>query len=237
MSLTIVSNRVCSVEGCEKPHLARGYCNRHYQRNKKYGTPCPQMVCDRCHELSEITATGKAVQKYCASCRPIVQREQSREWLIAHPEWNRAKVKAWREADRERWLRSSRECYYRNWERNREMRKINREVLAERGRAWAQAHPEMVAARARRRYARKRGAEGTHTLAEFRALCSAYDWKCTYCARAVDVSSVTEDHIVPIVRGGDDGIANIVPACRSCNSSKGTATLPEYVNRLLLMVA
>lgn len=31
--------KACSVEGCGKRHLARGFCNSHYKRWKKYGDP------------------------------------------------------------------------------------------------------------------------------------------------------------------------------------------------------
>lgn len=31
----------CSVEGCERARLARGFCNRHYQRWHKFGDPGP----------------------------------------------------------------------------------------------------------------------------------------------------------------------------------------------------
>lgn len=33
------NNRPCSVEGCEKPHFAKGYCQGHYANNKRNGTP------------------------------------------------------------------------------------------------------------------------------------------------------------------------------------------------------
>ena len=33
---------VCSVEGCEKPHLAKGLCGMHWQRQAKHGTTEPQ---------------------------------------------------------------------------------------------------------------------------------------------------------------------------------------------------
>lgn len=33
------TNRTCSVEGCDKPHEAHGYCNMHYARWKKHGDP------------------------------------------------------------------------------------------------------------------------------------------------------------------------------------------------------
>lgn len=31
--------RVCSIEGCGRGHLARGYCQQHYHRWKRYGDP------------------------------------------------------------------------------------------------------------------------------------------------------------------------------------------------------
>lgn len=31
--------RTCSVEGCEKPHLARGWCGMHWARWRKWGDP------------------------------------------------------------------------------------------------------------------------------------------------------------------------------------------------------
>jgi len=35
-----------------------------------------------------------------------------------------------------------------------------------------------------------------------------------------------KDHIVPIYRGGSDGLENLQPLCRECNTQKG----PEVFN-------
>jgi hypothetical protein len=32
-------NRSCSLDGCERPHYAHGYCNPHWRRFKRNGTP------------------------------------------------------------------------------------------------------------------------------------------------------------------------------------------------------
>jgi hypothetical protein len=35
----VVGARVCVIPGCPEPHIARGWCYRHYQRWRKYGDP------------------------------------------------------------------------------------------------------------------------------------------------------------------------------------------------------
>lgn len=53
-------------------------------------------------------------------------------------------------------------------------------------------------------------------------------YKCSYCGRPADAW----DHIFPWSRGGADGPQNLVPACTSCNSSKGDDTPEEWWSRI-----
>lgn len=48
---------------------------------------------------------------------------------------------------------------------------------------------------------------------------------CVYCKVE---ESETLDHVVPISRGGAHEFSNLLPACRSCNSSKNALTLEEW---------
>lgn len=73
----------------------------------------------------------------------------------------------------------------------------------------------------KRRQRRKKGATGSHTLQEWNALCERYGHICLACGQRLPL---TEDHIVPLVKGGTDDISNIQPLCRPCNSRKGTQT-------------
>jgi 5-methylcytosine-specific restriction endonuclease McrA len=47
---------------------------------------------------------------------------------------------------------------------------------------------------------------------------------CLYCGK----KGGTVDHVVPLALGGAHAPWNLVPACLSCNSSKGTKPMPEF---------
>lgn len=73
---------------------------------------------------------------------------------------------------------------------------------------------------------------GGHSFLEWIELLKKHDNKCFYCGvrmtKKIGDKQRTRDHIVPISKGGTDNIENIVPACRSCNSSKGTKAVEEW---------
>ncbi|WP_221890709.1 HNH endonuclease signature motif containing protein [Streptomyces sp. WAC01280] len=57
-------------------------------------------------------------------------------------------------------------------------------------------------------------------------LWSRYGNSCAYCGERT--SSLQQEHVVPISRGGVDGIGNLVPACPNCNLVKGDRTVMEW---------
>lgn len=90
--------------------------------------------------------------------------------------------------------------------------------------AWKRAHPESVAAYNRRRKASVRGAAVCDlTAAEWGEIKAAWDRRCAYCGERTEV--LTQDHVIPVSRGGDHTASNIVPACQPCNSKKGAKLL------------
>lgn len=118
----------------------------------------------------------------------------------------------------------------------REYESKNREKRTAQKLAWAAANPEKaklvsrktkfkhrerLSAEANRYRARKMSAEGSHTLTEWLAVCSAAGWRCLSCK---EPKPLTRDHVIPLSKGGSDYIFNIQPLCLSCNSKKGTGT-------------
>lgn len=116
-------------------------------------------------------------------------------------------------------------------EKNRRHAEVYRRTHPDRVRQsnarYAAAHRAAWALRSAQRRARRLGNGGAFTLEEFRAKCELLGGVCVYCGEA---RPLTLDHKVPLSRGGRNDIANIVPACRSCNARKRDLTASEYLH-------
>lgn len=57
-------------------------------------------------------------------------------------------------------------------------------------------------------------------------LCRRYGGRCAYCD--CRPQKLTQDHVIPLSRGGNHSIGNILPACTTCNSKKKTKFIVEW---------
>ncbi|MFI8452188.1 HNH endonuclease [Streptomyces erythrochromogenes] len=80
--------------------------------------------------------------------------------------------------------------------------------------------------RSRRAAVRGRGTHGRESPPGVRKdeLFPRWSGFCCYC----DGPAEHIDHVTPISRGGDDRLANVVPACSPCNLDKAALTLAEW---------
>lgn len=61
---------------------------------------------------------------------------------------------------------------------------------------------------------------------------NAWNNCCAYCGNPpIDDKSLTLDHVKPKAKGGEDRTSNCVPACRSCNHSKGSEDWLTWYSR------
>lgn len=82
--------------------------------------------------------------------------------------------------------------------------------------------------KSRERRAKKMSAEGGHSVGEWETLKAQYNWTCPSCKKLEPEIKLTEDHIIPLSKGGSDNIENVQPLCKSCNCKKHTKTI-KYI--------
>lgn len=132
--------------------------------------------------------------------------------------------------------------YLRNIEHNKKYRKDyyqkNSKLVKARAAKWAKDNPKRQYARSRkwllskpglannyshRRRAKVRNLESFVISQKF--LTRLYQSPCVYCG---STQMITQDHVIPVDKGGRHSEGNLVPACQSCNSSKANLLLMEW---------
>lgn len=68
------------------------------------------------------------------------------------------------------------------------------------------------------------------TMQDWEECKARYSYQCAYCRQ---LKPLTQDHVIPLSRGGYHHKSNIIPACKSCNSRKGNRPADRF-NPLLL---
>lgn len=238
----------CVKCGEDRVILALGKCGACYEHDRyetKYKprlekpTECPECgrsdrnyvkgVCIRCYDARRSRGNGLYIN--CAACSELKPH-------VAHGLCRKCYSAAWQAKNKDRTrpritcaecgnLRGHagqglcRRCYsaimqpLRNLQRNRKYRTdID--------------HRERAKLQATKRRMRRLGVPGSHTVAEWRTKLAEHHNKCAYCKADLG-SCPTKDHVIPITReGATDYIENIVPACVSCNSRKGSRTGREF---------
>jgi 5-methylcytosine-specific restriction endonuclease McrA len=74
--------------------------------------------------------------------------------------------------------------------------------------------------------AKKLGVKGRLTAAAIQARYEYHLNRCYYCHKVTE--QLEPDHRIALAAGGSNQPANIVPACKTCNRSKGAKTLEAW---------
>ena len=173
--------------------------------------------CNKCGEVKAKSEFGKkrrnpdGLQYKCKSCRNLAASEYRRN----NPEkWAGTKRK-YRDRNHQKIKAYSKKYYWSN---------LN--ACRARNKRYYESNPEKASHRRSLRRARLLGSIGDHTPEQLKARFDYHGNKCVYCDSTENLHA---DHQIPLSRGGTNFASNMVPACASCNLSKGSKTPEEFL--------
>lgn len=197
-------------------------------------------ICTKCNIENELIEFNKAkrgkfgVRSNCKSCQSIIKhkwdtenKDKILEWRIKNPEKVKAaKIKWWLNNPDYNLKNKKRQDNY-----NSNYYTINKDKIKEASDVYKKTPQGKAAAKANKqnRRAQKSNNGGKHTAQDILNLFELQSGVCVYCECKLHKNksnSFHVDHIVPLSKGGSNGIENLQLLCPTCNLSKG-GKLPE----------
>lgn len=248
----MTTERVCSVEGCDGKHYAKGLCGRHWRA--EYRAAHGEEIAAQRREYRAVHREENAAKcrEYYAAHRDQIKaytdahKKEKAAWYLTHKDEVSVKKREYRAAHREEKRARDSEYYaaHRDQIIDRARKyaaehKVEKSVAARKHYAahrkeiseYAKSRPEAVqAARARRR------SRATATLSKADRDLSVLVRKgfrenrepCAYCGTEYVEGEFHVDHDLPIARGGTDHWWNLQHSCAPCNLRKHTMTGDEF---------
>lgn len=167
--------------------------------------------CRRCHSIAN---------KLWHSVNPAARKADAKRWREANPDYN----KEYRDKHPDKFNEASYR-YYKN----------HPDKVRESNKRWQVANPDKVRARTQRREARELSLPATLTDQEWGWALEHFHGCCVYCGKPPSLFDhnqiLHQDHFKPLSKGGGYTADNIIPACQSCNLSKGDKNPQEWITR------
>lgn len=193
-----METKTCTKCGEEKPAT-----NEYFPKEKS----CPLGLSSQCKECHK-----KRVSEYRK--RNV---EKIKEYTKKHYWEHREDIVGKQNEYKKRYYK---EKYANNEEYKKRKKKYNeenKEKIAQYKRDWCARNKEKRKISYQRYHAKKRKLPNNLTLEQWNEIKQHFNNRCCYCGQA---KKLEMEHFIPLSKGGEYTINNIVPSCKSCNSSK-----------------
>ena len=155
--------------------------------------------------------------------------ENNKEKTKEYQNKNKVKISNYNKIYRQKNPEKSKEYYEKNKEyhvaKSKEYYEKNKEIIASKNKKYQLKNPEKFRVSTQKYKAKKRTLEATLTLEQWVKIKDYFNEKCAYCGKE---SKLEQEHFTPLSKGGEYTHNNIIPACKSCNSSKRDKNFFEW---------
>lgn len=232
-----------------KTQKSLDYFGKDKQRKDGLSPLCKPCNVERVREWREKNPEKKQAQSRLEYERNAEQiKLRSAQWYSSNKEQAAETSRAYRIKNRFAILQNKHKYYEENKERHsektrayyekhradveiykREWYDLNKERLSSKAKVYRVEHKEEIrAAKSNAKHTRRARLRFAQSFFVPRDLIEElYSQPCGYCGDYIE-GQMQIDHIIPISRGGNHKIGNLISACPACNMSKGSKTLTEW---------
>ncbi|MDU4890988.1 MAG: HNH endonuclease [Clostridium sp.] len=165
---------------------------------------------------------------YNTKCKKCEVR-YNQEYYKKHKAELDEKHKKYRENNKE-YLSNLRKQYYKS-NKEKELvqakmwRNKNKDKIRNSSKRWYECNKGKVLVKNQRRRTKLSELPATITNEQWIQIKNDFKNKCAYCGRKLPLHM---EHFIPLSKGGEMTVNNIIPSCKSCNCSKGTKLFHEW---------
>jgi hypothetical protein len=243
--------KTCTKCGAEKPATSEYFPKQSSGKNG-LGARCKPCHAEKQREWNKNHAeASRAISKRYSEKNRGAKGKYNKAYYENNKEAIKKQGKQYREANKEAITRYNKQHYKDNpeyYKRYQEVNKeairhyykVNAESIAIKGKQYRDSNPEARSENSRRWYknnpdkarthwqarrARKHELPSTLTAAQWGMIQRHFKNTCAYCG---EEKTLTQEHFVPLSKGGEYTHNNILPACQCCNKSKGAKGFGQW---------
>lgn len=197
---------------CSKCQMVLPACKEHFAKAKKgkFGFKSTCKSCDKIYR-----------KKHYEENHEEIRRKQN-AYLVKYHQENKESIseykKKYYQENKEEILKKVKEYGF-------IYREENREKLSRKHKKYKRDNPEKIRVYKQKRRSLKKRLLSTLTVDQWEDTKKYFNNRCCYCGGD---EKLTQDHFVPLSKNGEYTYHNIVPACTSCNLSKGDRLFHEW---------
>ncbi|HEX2866540.1 MAG TPA: HNH endonuclease signature motif containing protein [Ignavibacteriales bacterium] len=186
-------------------------CNNSYPATKEHFHSCK--------------AQKDGLHPYCKKCRAEIGKPWRKKYYDGNKDEAKEANKIYYEENKAHINEKAKLNYYNNIDkaklRMKAWRTENKDKVMANAKKWRVENKDKIR-EIWKRATRKRlnilkNINSELTQEQWEETLSYFSGKCAYCGNN---SQIEKDHLIPITKGGQHVKSNVVPACKSCNSSK-----------------
>lgn len=212
-----------------------------------YTNNCSPIIikCNTCNTEREINADSLRSDnikcKKCSDNKKINNKqyyELNKDRIKQYNEWFNENNKEKRKECNKKYYDKNKEMlneYSKQWKKDnknyeKQYYEDNKEKLREYRRNWFSINKERYKGQRRiskqKRRAKLKNLPATLTIEQWKQTKENFNNQCAYCGK--QLKNLTQDHFIPLSKDGPYTADNIIPACRSCNTSKNNKDFFEW---------